>query len=69
MVSTATKKPFFLSVIIWLIISMLSYILHPLQPFQSIAHRGASFYAPENTMAAFQKAVDLALTLLSLMLG
>lgn len=58
-VSTATKKPFFLSVIIWLIISMLSYILHPLQPFQSIAHRGASFYAPENTMAAFQKAVDL----------
>ncbi|MHB1220484.1 MAG: glycerophosphodiester phosphodiesterase family protein, partial [Gammaproteobacteria bacterium] len=24
-----------------------------------IAHRGASFYAPENTMAAFQKAVDL----------
>ncbi|USK53360.1 hypothetical protein LIS82_17325 [Cytobacillus solani] len=58
-VSTAAKKPFFLSLIIWLIISIFSFILHPLQPFQSIAHRGASFYAPENTMAAFQKAVDL----------
>lgn len=59
MVSIATKRPFFLSLLIGLIISTLSYILQPLQPFQSIAHRGASFYAPENTMAAFQKAVDL----------
>lgn len=58
-VSNLIKRPFFLSIIIWLIISMLSFILQPLQPFQSIAHRGASLYAPENTMAAFQKAVDL----------
>jgi glycerophosphoryl diester phosphodiesterase len=29
------------------------------QPFRIIAHRGASAYAPENTMAAFRKAVDM----------
>lgn len=28
-------------------------------PFLSIAHRGASEYAPENTFAAFEKALDL----------
>lgn len=28
-------------------------------PFRIIAHRGASAYAPENTMAAFQRAVDM----------
>ena len=30
---------------------------HP--SFANIAHRGASAYAPENTIAAFDKAVDL----------
>lgn len=43
-------------------------VLNPVEPvhsFQSaqgffcIAHRGGSFYAPENTMPAFQKAVEL----------
>ena len=29
-------------------------------PCRIIAHRGASAYAPENTMAAFRKAVQLA---------
>ena len=29
------------------------------QPFHIIAHRGASAYAPENTMAAFRKAADM----------
>lgn len=28
-------------------------------PFRIIAHRGASGYAPENTMAAFQRAADM----------
>ena len=28
-------------------------------PFRIIAHRGASAYAPENTMAAFHKAVEM----------
>lgn len=28
-------------------------------PFRIIAHRGASAYAPENTMAAFQLAIDM----------
>ncbi|WP_235822812.1 glycerophosphodiester phosphodiesterase [Cytobacillus massiliigabonensis] len=58
-VSTSARRPFFLSFLLCLIVSLLSFILQPFQPFQSIAHRGASFYAPENTMAAFQKAVDL----------
>ena len=29
------------------------------RPFNVIAHRGASGYEPENTLAAFQKAIDL----------
>lgn len=29
------------------------------RPFNVIAHRGASGHAPENTLAAFQKAIDL----------
>jgi glycerophosphoryl diester phosphodiesterase len=29
------------------------------EPFRIIAHRGASAYAPENTMAAFRKAVEM----------
>ena len=28
-------------------------------PFRVIGHRGASAYAPENTMAAFKKAVEI----------
>ncbi|MDQ0273923.1 glycerophosphodiester phosphodiesterase [Cytobacillus purgationiresistens] len=31
----------------------------PLHPFESIAHRGASNVAPENTMAAFEEALAL----------
>ncbi|MFE8695823.1 glycerophosphodiester phosphodiesterase [Cytobacillus sp. FJAT-53684] len=58
-VSTSFKKPFLLSLAIWFMISSLTYFFHPLQPFQSIAHRGASLYAPENTIASFQKAIDL----------
>jgi glycerophosphoryl diester phosphodiesterase len=29
------------------------------KPFRIIAHRGASGYAPENTMAAFKRAVEM----------
>jgi len=42
-----------------------NYSIAPVIPFQSapgffnIAHRGASFYAPENTFPAFQKAVEM----------
>ena len=32
------------------------------QPFRIIAHRAASGYAPENTMAAFRRAVDMGAT-------
>lgn len=32
------------------------------KPFRIIAHRGASGYAPENTMAAFSRAVDMGAT-------
>ena len=34
--------------------------------FEIIAHRGASAYAPENTLAAFKKAIDLGATMLEL---
>ena len=36
-----------------------SFILLIVDPFRVIAHRGASAYAPENTMAVFRKAVEL----------
>jgi glycerophosphoryl diester phosphodiesterase len=45
--------------IIGLFIFSLSYLFQPPSPFYSIAHRGASAYAPENTMAAFNQAVKL----------
>jgi glycerophosphoryl diester phosphodiesterase len=32
------------------------------KPFRIIAHRGASGYAPENTMAAFDRAVSMGVT-------
>lgn len=32
------------------------------EPFRIIAHRGASGYAPENTMAAFRRAVEMGCT-------
>lgn len=35
----------------------LPFLVNP--PFRIIAHRGASAYAPENTLAAFQLAVDM----------
>ncbi|KAB2338171.1 hypothetical protein F7731_00945 [Cytobacillus depressus] len=44
---------------LWLSISSILHYVQPIHPFTSIAHRGASFHAPENTLAAFQKAVDL----------
>ena len=34
----------------------------PADPFRIIAHRGASAYAPENTIAAFEKAVAMGVT-------
>ncbi|USK48523.1 hypothetical protein LIT38_18500 [Bacillus sp. CMF12] len=37
----------------------ISYFFQPLMPFQSIAHRGASALAPENTLASFEKAIEL----------
>ncbi|CAM3498337.1 glycerophosphodiester phosphodiesterase family protein [Aeromicrobium ponti] len=54
-----SKKPFLFSIIIGLLLTSFSYFFQPLMPFQSIAHRGASTYAPENTIASFEKAVDL----------
>lgn len=36
-----------------------SFYNQPVDGFAVIAHRGASFYAPENTMAAFEKAVEM----------
>lgn len=55
------KRPVFLFLILglWLVISNTINFVQPLKPFTSIAHRGASYYAPENTMASFQKAVEL----------
>lgn len=54
-----SKKPFLYSVITGLLLMTFSYFFQPLMSFQSIAHRGASAHAPENTMASFEKAVDL----------
>ncbi|GLB61162.1 glycerophosphodiester phosphodiesterase [Cytobacillus sp. NCCP-133] len=53
------KKPFLFSFITGLLLMTISYFFQPLMPFQSIAHRGASAYAPENTIASFEKAVEL----------
>lgn len=53
------KKPFFLSIIFIFFFSTVSFFWHPTTSFSSIAHRGASSYAPENTMSAFTKAVEL----------
>src|SRR3989337_2610637 len=39
---------------------------HPLDPPIMIAHRGASGYAPENTPAAFHKAVELGCQMIEL---
>ncbi|MBY0122738.1 glycerophosphodiester phosphodiesterase [Bacillus sp. S/N-304-OC-R1] len=56
-----SKRPFlsFILLGLWLVITNTINFLQPLQPFTSIAHRGASLYAPENTMASFQKALEL----------
>lgn len=52
-------KPVTCLVILALLLASFSFFFQPLSPFSSIAHRGASAYAPENTMAAFHKAVEL----------
>jgi glycerophosphoryl diester phosphodiesterase len=52
-------KPVICLIILGLLLSSFSFFLQPLSPFSSIAHRGASAYAPENTMASFHKAVEL----------
>ncbi|GGB39725.1 glycerophosphodiester phosphodiesterase [Fictibacillus barbaricus] len=36
-----------------------TFAYEPSDQVQTVAHRGASGYAPENTMAAFQKGVDM----------
>jgi len=56
---TLRGKPVLTSFVLWFLASTFLYFIQPLQPFQSIAHRGASFYAPENTIASFQKALEL----------
>ncbi|MDM5229557.1 glycerophosphodiester phosphodiesterase family protein [Cytobacillus sp. NJ13] len=54
-----SKKPVIYSILIGLVIMTISYFFQPLMPFQSIAHRGASALAPENTLASFEKAIEL----------
>ncbi|WP_254179155.1 glycerophosphodiester phosphodiesterase [Cytobacillus oceanisediminis] len=54
-----SKKPVLYSILIGLLLMTISYFFQPLMPFQSIAHRGASALAPENTLAAFEKAIEL----------
>ncbi|WP_264738280.1 glycerophosphodiester phosphodiesterase [Cytobacillus firmus] len=54
-----SKKPVLYSILIGLVIMTISYFFQPLMPFQSIAHRGASALAPENTLASFEKAIEL----------
>ncbi|WP_244671118.1 MULTISPECIES: glycerophosphodiester phosphodiesterase [Bacillaceae] len=54
-----SKKPVLYSILIGLAIMTISYFFQPLMPFQSIAHRGASALAPENTLASFEKAIEL----------
>jgi glycerophosphoryl diester phosphodiesterase len=53
------KKPLAGSLILGILVSILSFAFQPLAPFQSIAHRGAVQSAPENTMAAFEKAYEM----------
>lgn len=54
-----SKKPVLYSILIGLLLMTISYFFQPLMPFQSIAHRGASSLAPENTLASFKKAIEL----------
>lgn len=54
-----SKKPVLYSILIGLLLMNISYFFQPLMPFQSIAHRGASALAPENTLASFEKAIEL----------
>lgn len=54
-----SKKPVLYSILIGLLLTTISYFFQPLMPFQSIAHRGASALAPENTLASFEKAIEL----------
>ncbi|KAF0818640.1 MULTISPECIES: glycerophosphodiester phosphodiesterase [unclassified Cytobacillus] len=54
-----TKKPVLLSILIGLLLMTFSYFFQPLMPFKSIAHRGASAHAPENTLASFEKAIEM----------
>ncbi|MGD6879378.1 glycerophosphodiester phosphodiesterase [Bacillus infantis] len=53
------KNTFAGSLLLGILVSFLSFAFQPLAPFQSIAHRGAVQIAPENTMAAFEKAYEL----------
>jgi glycerophosphoryl diester phosphodiesterase len=58
-------------VAVWLTVALLDLLLAPIacagpketqlfpRPFQIIAHRGASAYAPENTLPAFARAYEL----------
>ncbi|MBP2241223.1 glycerophosphoryl diester phosphodiesterase [Cytobacillus eiseniae] len=57
----SAKKPFYVYFLLisWFLVSSFNQYIQTPQPFESIAHRGASYYAPENTFAAFQKAVEL----------
>jgi glycerophosphoryl diester phosphodiesterase len=54
-----SKKPVLLSILIGMLIMTISYFFQPLMPFKSIAHRGASALAPENTLASFEKAIEM----------
>ncbi|WP_286149043.1 glycerophosphodiester phosphodiesterase family protein [Paenibacillus sp. FSL R5-0490] len=54
-----SKKPVLLSIIIGMLLMTISYFFQPLMPFKSIAHRGASALAPENTLASFEKAIEM----------
>lgn len=60
MLSSALLKKTKIVIILLLFFSpyVFNFLSHPFQ-FISIAHRGASGYAPENTFAAFNKALEL----------
>lgn len=53
------KRRFSLLIIFSLLIANILILFLPLQTFEAIAHRGASKEAPENTMAAFERAAEL----------